>query len=189
MSVVDNYQSFAITKAADYGDPDAQARLWILALGGEIGELANLTKKWLGHGHTLDIGKLEDEAGDVAWYLACLCQLAQLEFAEFVETSPSIFPELPKRENIRDSTQALLLSMQSTQGIMAGMAVYVTSDQMGEVLVASLQRLVALLVELLGVHCIRIDRVLHLNMNKLNARYPTGFSAARSRERVRIVKP
>jgi NTP pyrophosphatase (non-canonical NTP hydrolase) len=46
-----------------------------LGLAGEAGEVADLLKKHLGHGHPLDIDKLRGELGDVLWYIAALCSL------------------------------------------------------------------------------------------------------------------
>lgn len=49
-------------------------RLAVLALGvaGEAGEVADIIKKVVGHGHPLDREKLNKELGDVLWYVAVL---------------------------------------------------------------------------------------------------------------------
>ena len=46
-----------------------------LGLTGEAGEVADIVKKVRCQGHDLESmrGKLREEAGDVAWYLALLC--------------------------------------------------------------------------------------------------------------------
>jgi NTP pyrophosphatase (non-canonical NTP hydrolase) len=41
-----------------------------LGIAGEAGEVADLLKKHLGHGHELDREKLKKELGDVLWYTA-----------------------------------------------------------------------------------------------------------------------
>lgn len=41
-----------------------------LGLTGEAGEVADLIKKHLHHGHELDTAHVAKELGDVAWYLA-----------------------------------------------------------------------------------------------------------------------
>jgi NTP pyrophosphatase (non-canonical NTP hydrolase) len=53
---------------------DSQLQLAVLALGltGEAGEVADLLKKELGHGHDADDVKLSKELGDVLWYIAAL---------------------------------------------------------------------------------------------------------------------
>lgn len=40
-----------------------------LGLAGEVGEFNDLIKKWLFHGHTLDIDKCVKELGDTLWYI------------------------------------------------------------------------------------------------------------------------
>lgn len=45
-----------------------------LGLTGEAGEVADLVKKYIYHGHDLDIDKLVKELGDVLWYIAQACR-------------------------------------------------------------------------------------------------------------------
>lgn len=51
-------------------------------LCGEAGELADLFKKHLFHGHRLDLDKVKKELGDVAWYMAELCSVLGLELGD-----------------------------------------------------------------------------------------------------------
>lgn len=51
---------------------DMQLATLGLGISGEAGEVADLIKKHLGHGHDLDWDKLKAELGDVLWYVACL---------------------------------------------------------------------------------------------------------------------
>lgn len=44
-----------------------------LGLTGEAGEVADLIKKHIFHGHDLDIAELIKELGDCAWYIALIC--------------------------------------------------------------------------------------------------------------------
>tara|TARA_R110000868_G_scaffold336554_2_gene597461 strand:- start:552 stop:926 length:375 start_codon:yes stop_codon:yes gene_type:complete len=43
-----------------------------LGLCGEAGEVVELYKKHIGHGHELDLIKLEKELGDVLWYISAI---------------------------------------------------------------------------------------------------------------------
>jgi NTP pyrophosphatase (non-canonical NTP hydrolase) len=43
-----------------------------LGLGGESGEVQDLIKKHIGHGHNLNREELKKEIGDVLWYIAAL---------------------------------------------------------------------------------------------------------------------
>lgn len=42
----------------------------VMGLCGESGEVIDLVKKHLAQGHPLDVNKMIEELGDVAWYLA-----------------------------------------------------------------------------------------------------------------------
>lgn len=54
---------------------DERERLLLGALGlaGEAGEVADSLKKMLFHGHPLDVPAVQDELGDVMWYVMFLC--------------------------------------------------------------------------------------------------------------------
>lgn len=56
-------------------------RLAIAAMGlsGESGEVVELLKKWIGHGHELDLDKVAKELGDVLWYIAEICTVLELD--------------------------------------------------------------------------------------------------------------
>jgi NTP pyrophosphatase (non-canonical NTP hydrolase) len=43
-----------------------------LGLCGEAGEVVELFKKHIGHGHELNLVKLEKELGDVLWYISAI---------------------------------------------------------------------------------------------------------------------
>lgn len=68
-----------------------------LGLAGEAGEVAELIKKHIGHGHPLDRLKLCKELGDVLWYVADLAARFQLTLEEValtnVEKLRSRYPE------------------------------------------------------------------------------------------------
>ena len=46
-----------------------------MGVAGEAGEVADMIKKHLGHGHDLDRDKLIKELGDCLWYTATLAKL------------------------------------------------------------------------------------------------------------------
>lgn len=73
---LDEYQQEAArTMPPGRSQPDGQReRLAILGLGlaGEAGESVDLIKKFVGHGHTLDLSVLSKELGDVLWYLSAI---------------------------------------------------------------------------------------------------------------------
>ena len=65
----DSYQNAALRTAGDISLP-------VLGLGvaGEAGEVADLIKKHIGHGHDLDRSKVGKELGDVLWYVTVLAE-------------------------------------------------------------------------------------------------------------------
>lgn len=73
-NALDAYQLAAMrTTIHARGDAGANALTWnALGIAGEAGEVADLIKKHVGHGHELDRAKLTKELGDVLWYVAAL---------------------------------------------------------------------------------------------------------------------
>lgn len=68
---LDDYQKEAArTMSGHLDDPNQQLAVLGLGLTGEAGEAADIIKKHVGHGHVLDVNKLEKELGDVLWYVA-----------------------------------------------------------------------------------------------------------------------
>lgn len=43
-------------------------------LSGEVGELNDLLKKSIFHGHDINLEEVEKEIGDVLWYVAMMCE-------------------------------------------------------------------------------------------------------------------
>jgi NTP pyrophosphatase (non-canonical NTP hydrolase) len=50
-----------------------------MGLAGETGELVDLLKKNLFHGHKLELAKAEKELGDVLFYVAGICSVLGLQ--------------------------------------------------------------------------------------------------------------
>ena len=67
---INEYQMEALRTASGM---NKELPMWVngaLGLCGESGEVADIVKKHLFHGHPLDTAHLVKELGDVAWYLA-----------------------------------------------------------------------------------------------------------------------
>ena len=76
----ERYQSLAfITSGAGGDDPELALTVSALGLAGEAGEVADLIKKMIGHGHSIPKAKLLDEIGDVLWYIADICSKLGLD--------------------------------------------------------------------------------------------------------------
>jgi NTP pyrophosphatase (non-canonical NTP hydrolase) len=52
------------------GDPRLNLGISTLGLVGESGEVSEIIKKHLGHGHEINIDKVTKELGDVLWYIS-----------------------------------------------------------------------------------------------------------------------
>ena len=58
-----------------------------LGLAGEAGEVADLIKKHVFHGHELGRDDLRKEMGDVLWYLTFLCNVLGITLSEVMEVN------------------------------------------------------------------------------------------------------
>lgn len=66
---------------------EAQLAVMGLGLAGESGEVIEMIKKHVGHGHALEQGKLQKELGDVLWYIAALATLTGLDLDEIAQAN------------------------------------------------------------------------------------------------------
>ena len=67
---MNEYQNLCLRTATVPMDEKIMHLTWSLALAGEVGELANRTKKVFLHGHPYDQEKVVEELGDILWYIA-----------------------------------------------------------------------------------------------------------------------
>lgn len=56
-----------------------------LGLAGEAGEVVDLIKKHIYHGHPMDLAKLVAELGDVLWYVATLATALDIKLSDVAE--------------------------------------------------------------------------------------------------------
>lgn len=81
----DEYQAEALRTHIAQSSPELkQLQLAVYAMGiaGEAGEVADLLKKHVGHGHPLVKQALVKELGDVLWYITGLAHLAGSSLAD-----------------------------------------------------------------------------------------------------------
>lgn len=55
-----------------------------IGLSGESGEVADLVKKHLFHGHGISSEKLREELGDVCWYLAVIAYVLKADLSDIM---------------------------------------------------------------------------------------------------------
>lgn len=96
---LDEYQELAMRTWGQSREWPTERRLTVSALGltGEAGEVAELVKKHVGHGHTLDSEKVKKELGDVLWYVAALATTLGLSMEDVgaanIEKLKARYPE------------------------------------------------------------------------------------------------
>lgn len=54
-------------------------------LSGETGELVDMIKKAIFHGHKLETEKVKKEIGDIMWYVAMMCECFGFEMEEIMQ--------------------------------------------------------------------------------------------------------
>jgi len=101
-----DYQKLALRTAGNHGDFDKTMMYTALGLNGEAGEVAELIKKALFHGHALDRDDLEKELGDVLWYLAVMADTLDIPLADIanhnIEKLARRYPEGFSEERSRN---------------------------------------------------------------------------------------
>lgn len=79
---------------------------YALGLNGEAGELGELVKKNIFHGHPMDRDKFVKEAGDVYHYLAGLCLMYDVTLEEVANTNINkLLERYPKGFNTKSSME------------------------------------------------------------------------------------
>jgi len=80
---MNDYQELASKTCGAYG---LDMRIMsALGLAGESGEVCDLIKKAIFHGHPVEFEKLEKEIGDVLWYVAILAQSHGFKLEEIAQ--------------------------------------------------------------------------------------------------------
>ena len=71
--------------AYDFDERHERAAVAAMGLAGESGELIDALKKWIGHGHELDLDYGEKELGDILWYIAEIGTILGINLASVAE--------------------------------------------------------------------------------------------------------
>jgi NTP pyrophosphatase (non-canonical NTP hydrolase) len=86
MNLLDEYQN-AIRRTAAPLERDELLKLALIGLADELGEVIGPVKKYLYHQHELDLLHLEEEIGDLCWYLGTLCNALDLSLFDALTTN------------------------------------------------------------------------------------------------------
>ena len=79
-----------------------------LGLSGEVGELNDMIKKSIFHGHEIERSDVVKEIGDICWYVAMMCESTGISMEEVLDTNieklkrryPDGFSEKASRERV-----------------------------------------------------------------------------------------
>ena len=83
---LDHYQAEALRTSGNLKRFDNESMaICALGIAGEAGEVADMIKKVVGHGHALDVPKLLKEIGDVLWYAALLSELVDAKLSQVAQ--------------------------------------------------------------------------------------------------------
>lgn len=80
---MNEYQANALTTSgSEQAEPTFRRMIFALGVAGEAGEVADLVKKEVGHGHDEDPERMLKELGDVLWYVAMLADAYHLSLEQ-----------------------------------------------------------------------------------------------------------
>lgn len=107
------YQRAAAKTAKEHHsfDDPRHARIAVASMGlaGESGELIDQLKKWVAHGHELNLSNVEKELGDILWYVAEIATVLDLKLAEIAEKNhdklTARYPEGFSKERSRNRAE------------------------------------------------------------------------------------
>lgn len=129
MSERDEYTKFAIRTEADasnmalLGRLGSAARLLHAAIGvgGEAGELLDAVKRHVFYGKPLDRVNVMEEAGDILWYLAIVCDVCGCTFKELQDMNiAKLMARYPEKYT---DTEALNRDLDNERKVLEGGAV------------------------------------------------------------------
>lgn len=58
-----------------------------MGIGGEAGEIVDMLKKHVFHGHLLSRSRLAEELGDLLWYVDWIAEIAGLNLSDVMQTN------------------------------------------------------------------------------------------------------
>lgn len=147
-----------------------------ISLAGESGELVDAIKKSVFHGKR-DNEKILNECGDVAWSVACLCEVHGLHFDEIALCGMLKASDL---DITRDALDLFAFAAESIKWSQRSKIVDLGFD---------LANVIAGIVSISQRAGSSLEEVLAGNVAKLRKRYPDGYSDAASIARADVEGP
>ena len=146
-----------------------------MGLAGETGELIDMFKKSIFHGHTLKQMQVLKESGDVLWYTSQLSRLFNIRMDDAFERVNDQFRGLDiKEKHTNELIMTSCINLSNTVGMING---HIDSErytkQQLEGLFANIIRNLYFLGAVINL---TLEETAEANINKLKKRYPDGFS-------------
>lgn len=85
MKLSEYQQAVARTCATQEAGQAETLKLALVGLQDELGEVAGPLKKYLWHGHPMDHAHLQEELGDLLWYLTTLCNALDIALLDVMQ--------------------------------------------------------------------------------------------------------
>jgi NTP pyrophosphatase (non-canonical NTP hydrolase) len=143
----------------------------LIGLCTESGELLDAMKKHLYYGKELDTVNMLEEIGDLCWYLAIICDVADIDFAEQIEKA--------KEFNDTQEERSLLSVCAELNAVCGGNLVTYTNSGQPHVIQPLFYLIDELVIELDGMW----EEICEKNIAKLKARYGEKFDAHKALNR------
>lgn len=165
-----DYLAFVKSKMGAHKNAADPIDYAFVGLIGEVGELVNIIKKIEYHHDRSKLSKIPEESGDCFFYLVALM--------DFVNADPSVLPddssthmELPQSIDLQDMVRGLLKQLDRL-GEADTDYIHEDAIQFTQLLMAVLKR-----------YGFNLQVALQNNIDKLNARYPNGYTDDASKNR------
>lgn len=148
---------------------------YAMGLAGESGELIDIFKKAMFHGHALKQLQILKEAGDVLWYTTQLMRILEIKIDNVFEKVDKQYAGLNIKEQYEKKHVLICcLNLSDTVGMINGHvdAERFTKQQL-EGLFANIFRNLYFLGAVIDL---TLEEIAEANIKKLKDRYPDGFS-------------
>ena len=161
---------------------------YAMGLAGEVGELIDLVKKFLFHGHHIETVKIKKEGGDVLWYSGQLVRLFGVRF-KHVDIFAAFNKDLPKLSEIKSDKVLMVacLNLSKASGKISETVDKMVFDGITYGSNEIRQELLTVFYDLFFIITtagLTIEEVAEGNIEKLKKRYPNGFDVEKSINRV-----
>jgi len=173
----DEYQQLAARTLIDrpevpFSDDEIMLMWCVMGLTGEAGEVAKVLYSAFGNKPSAVV-ELKKEIGDVCWYIAGICTKAHIDMSDLLCADI-----LPATSHITLAVEIAEKACAVSEYLKKAICHRHGLDR--ALLILLLSRLYRRIVAACEMHEIAITDAMQVNIEKLKARYPEGYSSERS---------